>query len=197
MSRTSSSINTAIQRLDCQFQCLVAPLHHFVGLLRLANCLSTMAASSKFVTDVIKCCIHVCGDTKGHQIQPRSVKHKLLFEHNFKHNAIVLRVTLKSIRLKFSSIMYLTLPTAGLDVNTNFLCQISLFQAFRQQSAGEKSTKKKKTRGDQRGKGGENVCKHSLTELFPPLIDCRPRNCDMNYKVLTGQMRPGHKLVIV
>ena len=50
-----------------------------------------MAASSKFVTDVIKCCIHVCEDTKGHQIQPRSVKHKLLFEHNFKHNAIVLR----------------------------------------------------------------------------------------------------------
>ena len=36
------------------------------------------------------------------------------------------------------------------------------------------------------GKGGENACKHSLTELFPPLIDPRPRNCDMNYKVLTG-----------
>ena len=33
----------------------------------------------------------------------------LLFEHNFRHNAVVLRVTLKSIILKFWSIMYLTL----------------------------------------------------------------------------------------
>ena len=32
----------------------------------------------------------------------------LLFEHNYMHNAVVLRVTLKSIMLKFSSIMYLT-----------------------------------------------------------------------------------------
>ena len=62
-----------------------------------------MAASSKFVTDAIKCCIHVCGVGKGHQIQPRSV------ELNFKHNAVVLRVALKSIILKFSSIIYLTL----------------------------------------------------------------------------------------
>ena len=61
-----------------------------------------MAASSKFVTDTIKCFIHVCGDGKGHQIQPRSV------EHNFRHNAVVLRVTLKSI-LKVSSIISLTL----------------------------------------------------------------------------------------
>ena len=29
-----------IQRLDCYFQCLVAPLHHFVKLLRLDNSLS-------------------------------------------------------------------------------------------------------------------------------------------------------------
>ena len=29
------------------------------------------------------------------------------------------------------------------------------------------------------GKEGGNACKHSLTELFPPLIDRRPRNCDM------------------
>ena len=34
----------------------------------------------------------------------------LLLELNFRHNAVVLRVTLKSIMLKFSSIMYLTLP---------------------------------------------------------------------------------------
>ena len=33
----------------------------------------------------------------------------LLFEHNYRHNAVVLRVTLKSMMLKFSSIMYLTL----------------------------------------------------------------------------------------
>ena len=34
---------------------------------------------------------------------------RLLFEHNLRHNVIVLRVTLKSIMLKFSGIMYLTL----------------------------------------------------------------------------------------
>ena len=33
----------------------------------------------------------------------------LLFEHNYRHNAVVLRVTLESIILKFSSMMYLTL----------------------------------------------------------------------------------------
>ena len=33
----------------------------------------------------------------------------LLFEHNYRHNTVVLRVTLKSIMLKFSSIMYRTL----------------------------------------------------------------------------------------
>ena len=35
----------------------------------------------------------------------------LLFEHNSRHNAVVLSVTPKSIMLKFSSIMYLTLTT--------------------------------------------------------------------------------------
>ena len=33
----------------------------------------------------------------------------LLFEHTFRHDAVVLRVTLKGIMLKFSSIIYLTL----------------------------------------------------------------------------------------
>ena len=33
----------------------------------------------------------------------------LLFEQTFRHNAVVLRVTLKSTMLRFSSIMYLTL----------------------------------------------------------------------------------------
>ena len=37
----------------------------------------------------------------------------LLFELNSRHNAVVLRVTLKSIVLKFSSIMYLTHQSAG------------------------------------------------------------------------------------
>ena len=32
----------------------------------------------------------------------------ILFEHNVRYNALVLRVTLKSIMPKFSSIMYLT-----------------------------------------------------------------------------------------
>ena len=33
----------------------------------------------------------------------------ILLEHNFRHNAVVSTVTLKSIMFKFSSIMYLTL----------------------------------------------------------------------------------------
>ena len=46
---------TISKRLDCYFQCLVAPLHHFVRLLRLVNCLSIMAVSSTFGTDAMKC----------------------------------------------------------------------------------------------------------------------------------------------
>ena len=53
-------------------------LHHFVRLLKLPNCRSIMAASSKFVNDAIKC-IHICVDGKGNQIQPRSVEHKATF----------------------------------------------------------------------------------------------------------------------
>ena len=34
----------------------------------------------------------------------------LLLDHSLRHNAVVLKVTLKSIMLKFSSIMYLTVP---------------------------------------------------------------------------------------
>ena len=34
-----------------------------------------MAASERFVTDAIKCCILVCGVGKEHQIQTRSVEH--------------------------------------------------------------------------------------------------------------------------
>ena len=42
----------------------------------------------------------------------------LLFEHNFRQNAVVLRVTPKSIMLKFSSIMYLTLERVRLGYVT-------------------------------------------------------------------------------
>ena len=42
----------------------------------------------------------------------------LLFEHNLRHNAVVLRVTPKSIMLKFSSIMYLTLERVRLGYVT-------------------------------------------------------------------------------
>ena len=65
----------------------------------------------------------------------------------------------------------------------------SLTQACSRRSdsrAGKKNSRRKKRRERLEGKGGGNACKHSLTELFPPLIDRRPRNCDMNYKVLTG-----------
>jgi len=68
-----------------------------------------MAASSKFVTDAIKYCIYVCGDGKGLKYCQDQSRIMLLFEHTFRHNAVVLRVTLKSVVLKFSSIMYLTL----------------------------------------------------------------------------------------
>ena len=52
----------------------------------------------------------------------KSIKYKLqdqssimlLFEHNFTHNAVVLRVRFKSIMLKLSRIMYLTLLSTGL-----------------------------------------------------------------------------------
>ena len=68
-----------------------------------------MAASSKFVTDAMKCFVHVCGMEKGIKYSQDQSRIMLLFEHNYRHNAVVLRVTLKSIMLKFSTIMYRTL----------------------------------------------------------------------------------------
>ena len=38
-----------------------------------------------------------------HTCLPRSVKDNSTFEHNFRQNAVVLRLKLKSIMLKFSS----------------------------------------------------------------------------------------------
>ena len=46
---------TISKRLDCYFQCLVAPLHHLLGCYGLDNCLSVMAVSSTFGTDAMKC----------------------------------------------------------------------------------------------------------------------------------------------
>ena len=70
----------------------------------------------KVVIDAIKCCVsdlwryflseEIEKDIKHNQDQSSKM---LLLELNFRHNAVVLRVTLKSIMLKFSSIMYLTL----------------------------------------------------------------------------------------
>ena len=50
--------------------------------------------------------------------QDQSSMIMLLFEHNFRHNAVVLRVTPKSIMFKFSSIMYLTLERVRLGYVT-------------------------------------------------------------------------------
>ena len=49
-----------------------------------------------------------CQDLRSRKDQDQS-SIMLLFEHNFGHNGVVLGVTPKSILLKFSSIMYLTL----------------------------------------------------------------------------------------
>ena len=40
-------------------------------------------------------------------------EHNARAEHSFEHNAMILGVTLKSVMLKFSSMIYLTLPVSG------------------------------------------------------------------------------------
>ena len=64
--------------------------------------------SCKFVIDVIKYyvsglwrCFLSTGMEKGIKYNQDQSSIMLLFEHNFKHNAVVLRVKLKSIRFKF------------------------------------------------------------------------------------------------
>ena len=54
----------------------------------------------------------VCGHGNGHQYSQDHLRLLLLLEQNFRHNALVMRMTPKSIMLKFSSIMYLTLIRA-------------------------------------------------------------------------------------
>ena len=87
------------------------PVASFVRLLRLASCLSIMAASSKFVTDAIKGCVHVCGDgKKKHEIQSRSVaEHDATFPEHIFFLLLFWGVTFQSIVLKLSGIMYITL----------------------------------------------------------------------------------------
>ena len=68
-----------------------------------------MAASSKFVTDAMNVLFMSAGMEKGIKYSQDQSSIMPLFEHNYRHNAVVLRVTLKSIMLKFSTIMYRTL----------------------------------------------------------------------------------------
>ena len=55
------------------------------------------------------------GMEKGIKCNPQEQSSiMLLFEHNFTHNAVVLRVRFKSVTLKLSRIMFLTLLSTGL-----------------------------------------------------------------------------------
>ena len=55
------------------------------------------------------------GMEKGIKYNPQGQSSIMpLFEHTFKHNAVVLRVRFKRITLKLSRIMYLTLLSTGL-----------------------------------------------------------------------------------
>jgi len=64
----------------------------------------------------------VCRHGKGHQYSQDHLSLMLLLEQNFRHNTIVLRVTPKSIMLKFSSILYLILIRA-MDWSQTYLIQ--------------------------------------------------------------------------
>ena len=46
------------------------------------------------------------GMGKGNKYSQDQSRIMLLFEHNFRHNDVILRVTIKSKMLKFSGIMY-------------------------------------------------------------------------------------------
>ena len=88
------------------FQGLVAwPLHHYLSFI-----------FCKFVIDAIKYCVSgiwryffSAGMGKGIKYSQDQSIIMLRFEHNFRHNDVILRVTIKSKMLKFSGIMYLTL----------------------------------------------------------------------------------------
>ena len=63
------------------------------------------------------------GMGKGNKYSQDQSRIMLLFEHNFRHNDVILRVTIKSKMLKFSGIMYLTLSQAHHSFNCAFLCR--------------------------------------------------------------------------
>ena len=87
------------------FQGLVArPLHHYLSFI-----------FCKFVIDAIKYCVSglwryfLSAGMGGIKYSQDQSSIMLLFENNFRHNAVILRVTIKSKMLKFSGIMHLTL----------------------------------------------------------------------------------------
>ena len=87
------------------FQGLVArPLHHYLSFI-----------FCKFVIDAIKYCVSglwryfLSAGMGGIKYSQDQSSIMLLFGNNFRHNAVILRVTIKSKMLKFSGIMYLTL----------------------------------------------------------------------------------------
>ena len=141
-----------IQRLGCYFQGLVASLcqaakacqlsihHGFEHYLLFIAC--------KVVIDAMKCCvsdlyegIFLSEDSEGMEKGIKSNQDQssimLLLELNFRHNAVVLRVMLKSIMLKFSSIMYPTFQDGRPSVQW---CVVRL----RKSRAGESNGKKGK-----------------------------------------------------
>ena len=63
------------------------------------------------------------GMEKGIKYSQNQSSIMLLFEHNLRHNAVILRVTVKIIVLKFSSIMYLTLTLT----DKKLACEYSRF----------------------------------------------------------------------
>ena len=81
-------------------------------------CCSLFRIVRAVVIDAIKCCVSElwryflsAGIEKYIKYNQDQSSIMLLLEHNFRHNAFVLMVTLKSIVLKFSSIFYLTLQS--------------------------------------------------------------------------------------
>ena len=81
--------------------------------LRLASCLSFNAASSgssSVVSLKYGSIFLAAGMEKGIKYDQDQSSIMLLLDPSLRHNAVVLKVTLKSIMLKFASTMYLTVP---------------------------------------------------------------------------------------
>ena len=85
--------------------------------LRLSSCLSFNAASSGSSSVVLTVVslkyggiFLAAGMKNGIKYNQDQSSIMLLLDHSLRHNAVVLKVTLKRIMFKFSSIMYLTVP---------------------------------------------------------------------------------------